>query len=110
MTCSDESPQNVSLVTLPETVDDEAVSAMRDRLRRGASVGHAELRIDASGVKDISVRGLAMLVGLQQLGAASGTCVVIHPSPRFAELIQRMDLTRRIPLAESCARLGSQPC
>ena len=89
---------SVPRIALPDMVDDGVVARMRGPLRRLATVGHSELHIDASQVVAITVRGLAMLAAVTQIGAATGTRVIVLPSPRVSELVHRFGLGRRITL------------
>ena len=108
-----ESPEvqaTVPRVALPDIVDDGTVARLRGPLRRLASVGHSELHIDATQVVAITIRGLAMLAAVNQIGAATGTRVVVLPSPRVSELIHRFGLGRRITLDSSDIRTASTRC
>lgn len=91
----------VPRVALPDIVDDATVARMRGPLRRFATLGHSEFHIDARQVVAITVRGLAMLASVNQIGAATGTRVVVLPSPRVSELVDRLGLARRITLDSS---------
>ena len=100
----------VPRLALPDIVDDGTVARMRGPLRRFASVGHSEFHIDATRVVAITIRGLAMLAAVNQIGAAAGTRVVVLPSPRVSELVVRLGLGRRITLASSDILTASTRC
>ena len=100
----------VPRIALPDIVNDGTVARMRGPLRRSASIGHSELHIDATKVVAITIRGLAMLAAVNQIGAAAGTRVVVLPSPRVSELVVRLGLGRRITLASSDILTASTRC
>ena len=100
----------VPRIALPDIVDDGTVARMRGPLRRFASVGHSEFHIDATQVVAITIRGLAMLAAVNQIGAATGTRVIVLPSPRLTELVHRLGLGRRITLDSTGILTASAGC
>jgi anti-anti-sigma regulatory factor len=94
-------------ITLPDVLDDHAVSELRSTLRALARDADCELRLDGSTVADVSLRGLALLVALRQLARTSGARVLlVDPSPSLASAVRAFGLERRLGLTEAAAEVA----
>jgi anti-anti-sigma regulatory factor len=90
-------------IELPASLYLETDQTVGARLRRLATDPRIdELLLDGHGVREVSVRGLGLLVAVVRLAAARGAiAAVISPSPELARFVTSLGLSERLLLVSS---------
>ena len=85
-------------LVLPPTVLESDLHPLPDELRRLArDPGVRELRLDAHAVRDVTARGLGLLLAVSRIAAARGALVTIdNVRPGVEEMLVSTGLSRHL--------------
>jgi anti-anti-sigma regulatory factor len=88
-------------IELPASLFLESDETLGPRLRRLATDPRVdEMLLDGHAVREVSVRGLGLLVAVVRLAAARGAiAVVVSPSPELARFVTSLGLSERLLLS-----------